>query len=207
MNIDRLVTAGQFRLDGGVWDVENNVWILGDDRECVIVDAAHDADLIAAAVGGRDVTAILCTHAHNDHVNAAVAVAEYTGAPILLHPDDRVLWDQTHPDRTPDHALADGQSFTVAGVELTVLHTPGHAPGACCFHVPELAALFSGDTLFRGGPGATGRSYSDFDTIVASIKEKLLVLPPETVVYTGHGDTTTIGDEASHLDEWIARGY
>lgn len=207
MKIDRLVTAGQFRLDGGVWDVENNVWIVGDDSECVVIDAPHDADLIAAEIGARDVAAILCTHAHNDHVNAAVTLAEYTGAPILLHPDDRVLWDQTHPDRAPDHALADGQTIAVAGVDLHVLHTPGHAPGACCFHVPELTALFSGDTLFAGGPGATGRSYSDFDTIIASIRARLLVLPPETVVYAGHGDTTAIGAEAPHLDEWIARGH
>lgn len=206
IRIDRLVTAGQFRLDGGVWDVENNVWIIGDDSECVVVDAPHDADLIAAEIGARDVTAILCTHAHNDHVNAAVELARYTGAPILLHPDDRELWNQTHPDRAPDHALADGQTLTVAGADLHVLHTPGHAPGACCFHVPTLGALFSGDTLFNGGPGATGRSFSDFGTIIASIRDKLLVLPPETVVHTGHGDDTTIGDEAPHLDEWIARG-
>jgi glyoxylase-like metal-dependent hydrolase (beta-lactamase superfamily II) len=205
--IDRLVTSGQFRLDGGVWDVDTNVWIVGDDDECMVIDAAHDQDLIAAAVGARNVTAILCTHGHNDHVNAAVGLAEYTGAPILLHPADRVLWEQTHPDRAPDHALADGQQLTVAGVELDVLHTPGHAPGACGFHVPELGALFSGDTLVLGGPGATGRSYSDFDTIIASIRTKLLVLPAETVVYTGHGEITTIGAEAPHLDEWIARGH
>jgi glyoxylase-like metal-dependent hydrolase (beta-lactamase superfamily II) len=95
----------------------------------------------------------------------------------------------------------------VAGISLEVLHTPGHAPGAVCFHAPELGALFSGDTLFAGGPGATGRSYSDFDTIVASIRDRLLTLPPETVVHTGHGDTTTIGDEALHLEDWIARGH
>jgi glyoxylase-like metal-dependent hydrolase (beta-lactamase superfamily II) len=206
VKVDRLVIPGQFRLDGGVWDVENNVWIIGDDAECAVIDAAHDADLIAAEVGARDVVAILCTHAHNDHVNAAVALAEYTGAPILLHAEDRVLWDQTHPDRAPDHALADGQTLTVAGAELHVLHTPGHAPGACCFHVPALGALFSGDTLFAGGPGATGRSYSDFGTIIESIRDRLLTLRPDTVVHTGHGETTTIGAEAPHLEDWIARG-
>ncbi len=90
---------------------------------------------------------------------------------------------------------------------LHVLHTPGHAPGAICLYAPELNALFSGDTLFQGGPGATGRSFSDFGEIIDSIRDKLLTLPPETVVYTGHGPTTTIGDEAGHLDEWIARGH
>ena len=88
-----------------------------------------------------------------------------------------------------------------------MLHTPGHAFGACCFHAPELGAVFTGDTLFQGGPGATGRSFSDFPTIVDSIRDKLLTLPPETVVHTGHGDDTTIGAEAPHLQEWITRGH
>ena len=103
--------------------------------------------------------------------------------------------------------MADGQLFRVGDVELTVLHTPGHAPGACCLHAPALGVLFSGDTLFRGGPGATGRSYSDFPTIITSIRERLLALPPDTEVRTGHGGSTTIGDEAPHLQEWVDRGH
>jgi glyoxylase-like metal-dependent hydrolase (beta-lactamase superfamily II) len=95
----------------------------------------------------------------------------------------------------------------VAGTTLRVLHTPGHAPGAVCLYAPELGTVFTGDTLFNGGPGATGRSYSDFGLIVDSIRGRLLTLPPETVVRTGHGDGTTIGDEAPHLEEWIARGH
>jgi glyoxylase-like metal-dependent hydrolase (beta-lactamase superfamily II) len=204
--IDRLVTSGVFELDGGSWEVDNNVWIVGDDTECLVIDAPHEADAIAAAVGGRQVTAIACTHAHNDHVNAAAELAGYVGAPILLNPADHVLWQLVYPDREPDGSLADGQKLSVAGVELEVLATPGHAPGAVCFYAPALGALFSGDTLFQGGPGATGRSYSDFPTIVNSIRDRLLTLPPETVVHTGHGDTTTIGAEAPHLQEWIDRG-
>jgi glyoxylase-like metal-dependent hydrolase (beta-lactamase superfamily II) len=205
--IDKLVTSGTFTLDGGEWDVDNNVWIVGDAHECIVIDAAHDADAIAAAVGGRTVRAIVSTHGHNDHVNAAPALAARTGAPVLLHPDDRVLWDMTNPDRPPDGPLADGQVLTVGGVELRVLHTPGHAPGACCLYAPGLGSIFTGDTLFAGGPGATGRSYSDFGTIIDSIRDRLLVLPPDTVVRTGHGDTTTIGAEAPHLEEWITRGH
>ncbi|WP_229847452.1 MBL fold metallo-hydrolase, partial [Kitasatospora griseola] len=125
----------------------------------------------------------------------------------LLHPDDQVLWQQTHPDRKPDGALADGQQLTVAGTTLTVLHTPGHSPGAVSLYAPELGTVFTGDTLFAGGPGATGRSFSDFPTIVDSIRERLLTLPAETVVRTGHGDSTTVGAEAPHLAEWIARGH
>jgi glyoxylase-like metal-dependent hydrolase (beta-lactamase superfamily II) len=205
--IEHLVTSGTFDLDGGSWDVDNNVWLVGDDSEVVVVDAAHDADAIAAAVGSRRLVAIVSTHAHNDHVDAAPALAALTGAPVLLHPDDLPLWKQTHPDRLPDGELADGQRIGVAGTGLTVLHTPGHSPGAVCLHVPDLGTLFSGDTLFCGGPGATGRSWSHFPTIIDSIRDRLLTLPPETVVRTGHGDPTTIGAEAPHLDEWIARGH
>lgn len=206
MRIDHVVTSGTFNLDGGSWDVDNNVWIVGDDDECLVIDAAHDPDAILRAVDGRRVTAIVCTHGHDDHVNAAPALAEVTNAPILLHPADRVLWDLAHPDREPDAALADGQRLVIAGGELTVLHTPGHAPGAICLYSAELGVLFSADTLFEGGPGATGRSYSDFDTIIASIRDRLLTLPLDTIVHTGHGADTSIGAEAPHLEEWIARG-
>jgi glyoxylase-like metal-dependent hydrolase (beta-lactamase superfamily II) len=207
VTVERLVTSGTFSLDGGVWEVDNNVWIVGDAEEAVVIDAAHDAEAIAGALGGRTLRAIVCTHAHNDHIDAAPALADRTGAPILLHGDDLPLWKQTHPDRAPDGELADGQILTVGGVELTVLHTPGHAPGAVCLHAPALRALFSGDTLFAGGPGATGRSYSDFPTIVDSIRDRLLTLPGDTTVHTGHGETTTVAAEAPHLQEWIDRGF
>ncbi|WP_198169324.1 MBL fold metallo-hydrolase [Herbidospora daliensis] len=193
--IDHAVTSGTFSLDGQTFDVDNNVWVLGDDAECVVFDAPHDVDTILKVVGGRRVTAILATHAHDDHIRQAPALAEATGAPILLHPDDLPVWRLTHPDRAPDGELADGQTIEAGGTTLTVLHTPGHAPGACCFYVADLGVVFTGDTLFQGGPGATGRSFSDYDTIVASIRERLLTLPPETVVKTGHGPDTTIEAE------------
>jgi glyoxylase-like metal-dependent hydrolase (beta-lactamase superfamily II) len=205
--IDRVVTSGTFSLDGGTWEVDNNVWLVGDDAEVLVVDAAHDAVAIQAAVGDRRLVAIVCTHAHDDHVNAAPALADATGAPILLHPDDSVLWGLAHPSREPDRRLVDGDTLTVAGTSVHVMHTPGHAPGAICLYVPGLGALFSGDTLFRGGPGATGRSYSDFPTIISSIRDKLLALPTETVVHPGHGESTTIGDEAPNLQDWIDRGH
>ncbi len=206
VRIERVVTSGQFTLDGGTWDVDNNLWLVGNDEEVLVVDAPHDAHAIATAVGDRRVVAIACTHAHNDHVNAAPAVSAATGAPILLHPADEELWRLTHAERWSDRELYDGDVLGVAGTEVHVLHTPGHSRGAVCFHVPALDVVFTGDTLFKGGPGATGRSFSDFDTIIASIRDRLLVLPPSTVVHTGHGDDTTIGDEAPHLQEWIARG-
>ena len=205
--VDRVVTSGQFSLDGGTWDVDNNVWVVGDDTDCVVVDAAHDAARILEAVAGRTVRAVLCTHGHNDHVNAVDGLVEATGAIVALHPDDRVLWDMEHPGHAPGTDLAHGDVVRVAGTDLHVLHTPGHSPGAVCFYAPALSAVFTGDTLFRGGPGATGRSYSDFPTIITSIRERLLALPAETRVLTGHGDETTVGADAPHLQEWLDRGH
>ena len=201
---ERVVTSGTFSLDGGTWEVENNVWVYGDADEVVIIDAAHDAIAIAHAVGGRPVKAIVCTHAHDDHIDAALTLAEEVGAPVWLHPADRELWDRVH-GTPPDAELADGQQISVAGSTLTVVHTPGHSPGGVCLVGDGL--VFSGDTLFSGGPGATGRSFSDFPTILDSIREKLLDLPPGTVVHTGHGADTTIGAESPSYDQWVARGH
>ncbi len=205
LRIDHVVTSGQFCLDGGCWDVDNNIWLIGDDTEVIVIDAAHSAEPIEAAIGGRKVLAVLLTHAHNDHITVAPELARRHDAPILLHPDDDVLWQQTHPGvgYTP---IADEQRIPVAGTHLEVLHTPGHSPGSVCLYQPARGILFSGDTLFNGGPGATGRSYSDFPTIIASISERLLTLPGEVQVHTGHGDGTSIGAEAPHLQEWIDRG-
>ena len=199
MRLDRVVTSGTFSLDGGTWDVDNNVWLLGDDDEVLVVDAAHDAAAIERAVGRRRVAAIVCTHAHDDHIGAARALAAATGAPVLLHPADEPLWSMTYPDWRWSQDLTDGDVLSVAGEEVRVLHTPGHAPGAMCLHVPALGAVFTGDTLFNGGPGATGRSFSDHPTIVASIRERLFPLGDGTVVHTGHGDDTTIGAERANL--------
>ena len=204
--IEHLVTSGTFSLDGQSFDVDNNVWLLGDDDEVLVFDAPHDPDAIEAAIGGRTVVAIACTHAHDDHVRSAPELAERLSAPVLLHPDDRVLWDLVHARHEPDGALRDGQHLDVAGVRVDVLHTPGHAPGAVCFSVPDLGVVFSGDTLFSGGPGATGRSYSDYGTILDSIRTRLFALPPETRVLTGHGPETTVGAEAPSYDEWVRRG-
>ena len=199
VTIENLVTSGTFSLDGGTWDVDNNVWIVGNDTECVIIDSPHDAAAIINQVRGRNVKAILLTHAHNDHIGAARDVAQAVGAPIYLHPADQVLWEQVYPDFKPDAELADGDVFEIGGATLKAIHTPGHSPGSTCFHLASEGTVFTGDTLFNGGPGATGRSYSDYPTILTSIRERLLPLPAETVVRTGHGDNTTIGAERETL--------
>ena len=203
--IEHLVTSGTFSLDGETFDVDNNVWLVGDDDEVLVLDAPHDADAIEAAVGDRTVVAIACTHAHDDHVRHAPELGERVSAPVLLHPHDRVMWDLTHGRHEPDGALREGQVLEVAGLRVHVLHTPGHAPGAVCFFVPDLGVVFTGDTLFAGGPGATGRSYSDYPTILGSIRSRLLTLPPETRVLTGHGDETSVRAEAPSFDEWVKR--
>ena len=204
--VQRVVTHGTFELDGGSWDVDNNIWIVGDGAEVIVIDAAHDAEAIERAVGGRQVVAVVCTHGHNDHITVAPQLGTDLDAPVLLNPADTMLWEMTHGD-TAFSPLRDGQVLSAGGIELRVIATPGHSPGSTCLYAPQLGALFSGDTLFQGGPGATGRSFSDFGTILASIKEKLGVLPPETVVYTGHGDSTRVGDEIVHYDDWVARGH
>lgn len=210
VSVQRLVTSGTFSLDGGTWDVDNNVWIIGTAEDCLIIDPAHDAEAVVEAVGGRTVGAILLTHGHDDHIRAVRGVGGATGAPIYLHPEDTVLWQQVYPGTTADVEISDGDTFRIGAVEITALHTPGHSPGSVCFYAPglgESGVLFSGDTLFQGGPGATGRSYSDFGVIIASIRERILSLPEGTEVLTGHGDATTVGAEKPHLQEWIDRGH
>jgi glyoxylase-like metal-dependent hydrolase (beta-lactamase superfamily II) len=205
--IDRVRTSGIFALDGQEFEVENNVWIIGDSSELIVVDAAHDHEPIVAAVAGRHTVAIFGTHGHNDHINAAVALGSALRAPVLLHAADLPLWREVYGEAEPDGTLHDGEGLAVGGTTLSVLHTPGHTPGGCRLYDAESGTLFSGDTLFRGGPGATGRTWSDFPTIIESITKRLLVLPPETRVLTGHGDETSIAAETPHLDEWIARGH
>ena len=197
--IAKIVTSGTFSLDGQDFAVDNNVWLLGDDHQVLVIDAAHDPEAILAAVGGRRLSAIVCTHGHNDHIDAAPQVAEATGAPILMHPADQVLWRMLYPGTRPDGDLADEQVIDIAATPLRVLHTPGHSPGSVCLYAPALRVVFSGDTLFRGGPGATGRSYSNHDVIIRSIRDRLLDLPPETVVHTGHGEDTTIAAESGQF--------
>lgn len=219
--IEHLVTSGTFSLDGGTWDVDNNVWIIGDDSEVIVIDPAHDVNAIAEKVGAREVKAILLTHGHDDHVGVVRDFAHRVGnPPVHLNPEDHILWDMTYEGYRPDAEISDGDTWHVAGVRIKALHTPGHSPGSTCFFIetglpiPASAGagsavgpvLFSGDTLFNGGPGATGRSHSSFETIIESIRDVLFKLPDATIVLTGHGEPTSIGAEAPSLEDWVKRG-
>ena len=182
LRIDRVVTHGIFALDGGEWEVDNNIWIVGDDDEVFVVDAAHDADAIVDAVDGRKVRGVICTHAHNDHITVAPELAERLDTQIYVHPGDEMLWDETHPG--VGHAdLADGEKFSVAGTTLQVINTPGHSPGSCCLYLPEAKVLLSGDTLFAGGPGATA---SDVQQVICEVQRQVkhrfgVELEPEVI--------------------------
>lgn len=213
VRIDRVVTLGTlgagkpgFPPEG--IPIDNNVWVVGDDTSALIIDAAHNADEIAEAVNGRNPLGILLTHGHEDHVNEAIVLAEKLDTHLYLHPADLFLWEATHgADRLPDFELADGATFSVGGVDLQTLHTPGHTPGSVSFYAESLGTLFSGDTLFEGGPGATRWEYSSFPQIIDSIESKLLSLPAGTVVHPGHGASTSVAAESVSIKEWIARGW
>ena len=200
MRVDRVVTTGVFQLAGVPTELENNVWVLGNDEEVIVVDASHDAAPIVEVVGGRKVKLIFSTHGHRDHIDQALTLAEAVEAPVGLHPADLMLWDLVHPDVPPDLDLVEGMEFELGDARLTVLHTPGHTPGSVCLRAE--GEIFVGDTLFPGGPGATHFRYGDFPTIVESITQKLFVLPHDTVVHPGHGDDTTIGAELPGKDSW-----
>ena len=197
--IDHTVTSGTFSLDGETFDVDNNVWIVGDDDECVIIDAPHDVAAIAALVGGRTVRAILCTHAHDDHVRVAPELGAAVGAPVLLHPDDLPLWQLTHD-------IAAGRR-----TEPTVRRSRSPAPRwRCC--TPR--ARPGRRLLLRPGSGTWCSPATRCSTVAparpaaasatsrccsGASPRQLLSLPGQTIVKTGHGDDTTIADERAGI--------
>ncbi|MDX1449967.1 MAG: MBL fold metallo-hydrolase [Acidimicrobiia bacterium] len=166
----------------------------------VIIDAAAEADRILAACDGLAVDAILTTHGHWDHIQVLDEVKDTLGVPWLMHPADIDI-----AEREPDDPIAHDQEFVVGHIALHALHTPGHTPGSVSFVLEPV--VFSGDTLFPGGPGATRWDYSSFGQIMDSIEKHLFPLPDPTLVYPGHGAATTIGAERPHADEWRARGW
>jgi glyoxylase-like metal-dependent hydrolase (beta-lactamase superfamily II) len=181
---------------------DNNVYVLSDEKskEALLIDAANDAPRIIKELEGLRVSHILTTHGHADHVQALQAVRDRTQARFTCH-----QLDESMMPMAPDKRVQDGERFRFGNYELVAMHTPGHTPGSVCFLAGE--RLFSGDTLFPGGPGNTENSYASLPTIIESIRGKLFALPDHTEVLPGHGKPTTIGRERPHLDEWIERGW
>ena len=185
-----------------VGPLENNAYVVvsTESGRGVIVDAADEAERIVEAASGIEILAVLTTHGHHDHVGAAEAIRSMLGVPIRIHAADAAL-----AGLEPDEPLEDRDRIDLGGVVLEARHTPGHTPGSVCLLTGD--HLLSGDTLFPGGPGATGRPDSDFPTIMRSLRERLFTLPDSTLVSPGHGLDTTIGTERPALDEWERRGY
>ena len=185
-----------------VGPMDNNVFVLRckETGEAVLLDAANEHDRLLDLCRSLNVGMVLETHGHWDHIQAVPQLRD-AGYQVHVTAEDA--------DMLPsyDQILDDDSAVDVGRVRLRTIHTPGHTPGSMSFLVESAPVLFSGDTLFPGGPGATKFPGGDFPTIIQSIDRKLLSLPPETLVLPGHGDDTTIGAERPHLQEWIDRGW
>jgi glyoxylase-like metal-dependent hydrolase (beta-lactamase superfamily II) len=185
-----------------VGPVDNNVYVLRctETGEAVLLDAANEHDRLLDLCRELGVGSVLETHGHWDHIQA---VPELRDAGYEVH----VTAEDAEMLPSYDQLLEDDSVVEVGRLRLRTIHTPGHTPGSMCFLVEGSPVLFSGDTLFPGGPGATKFPGGDFPTIIRSIEDKLFTLPPETRVLPGHGDPTTIGSERPSLQEWIDRGW
>ena len=187
-----------------------NCTVLGDEtsREAIVIDPGYEIPRILAALVKHDLTVrrIVVTHAHIDHIASAQTLHQITGAPILYSKDDLELVAMMDQQSTwigaevpnvlpPNHSPADEEHITVLGIDMTVLHTPGHTQGSLCLYVPEASLLIAGDTLFAGSVGRTDLPGGNHDQLIASIHERLLPLPGSTLVIPGHGETTTIAIE------------
>ena len=183
-----------------------NAWVIGDDEEVIVVDPGTDARAVFDAAGDREILAVICTHGHADHVEAALEVAERDEAPLALHPKDRLFWREVHGDQLPEIQMEEGGAFEVADVTLDVLHTPGHTPGSVSIYCEDLGVVFSGDALSADGPRPHDGGFPDFAEQLSSIGAELLTLPGETRVLPGHGEESTIAMAEKRFDSWVTAG-
>jgi glyoxylase-like metal-dependent hydrolase (beta-lactamase superfamily II) len=185
---------------------EANAWLIGDDDEVIVIDPGEDSGSVLERIGDREILAVICTHGHATHVAAAVEVAERDEAPVALHRADRLLWRTAHRGGDPEIEMADGGRFDVADVQLEVIHTGGHTPGSVSLYCEDLGVVFTGDALAANGPVPHEGIFADFPGQLTAIGERLLDLPPQTRVLSGHGEETTIGDATKRFDGWVSAG-
>lgn len=185
-----------------VGPVDNNVYVIRctETGESVLLDAANEHDLLLDLCAGLGVRRVLETHGHWDHIQAVPALRD-AGYDVAVTEADAAMLPSY------DSTIDDDAVFEIGRLRLRSHHTPGHTPGSVCFTVEGTPLLFSGDTLFPGGPGNTSFEGGDFPTIMRSLEERLFTLPDETLVLPGHGDSTTIGTERPNLDDWAGRGW
>jgi glyoxylase-like metal-dependent hydrolase (beta-lactamase superfamily II) len=184
----------------GPW--ENNVYVLRCKRagEAVIIDAANEHELLLEVSRATGVRRVLTTHGHQDHIQAVTAMRD-AGIDVGIAPQDASMLPGY------DFELPDDEVVAVGDLRLRVIHTPGHTAGSTSFLLEGYPIVFSGDTLFPGGPGNTSPPDASFDQIIESIDRRLFTLPPDVLVLPGHGLDTTVGTERPHLAEWIDRGW
>ena len=185
-----------------VGPMDNNVFVIRckETGEGLLIDAANEHELLLDLCKQLNVQSVIETHGHWDHIQAVPHVRD---AGYSVH----VTQADAHMLESYDEILEDESVINVGRVRLETILTPGHTPGSMCFKVKDKPILFSGDTLFPGGPGATQFEGGDFEKIINSIESRLFTLDKRTVVLPGHGDNTTIGNEQPNLDEWIDRGW
>ena len=190
--------------------LQANCFVVGCEatRQAAVIDPGGHAERVLSALqkDNLDLAAIINTHAHFDHVGANKALKEATGAPLMIHGLDAPMlaraseaaaaWGlRAEASPVPDRLLEDGDIIDCGNLRFKVIHTPGHSPGGSCYHIAEEKALFVGDTLFAGSIGRTDLPGGDYDTLITSIQTKLFILPDDTIVYNGHMEDTTIGEE------------
>ena len=185
-----------------VGPVDNNVLILRctETGDAVLLDAANEHERLLELCQQLGVRRVLETHGHWDHIQA-VPQLRNAGYSVRVTAQDAVMLPSY------DDVIADDSVVDVGRLRLHTIHTPGHTPGSMCFRLDGHPVLFSGDTLFPGGPGNTTFEGGDFETIIESVDRRLFTLPADTIVLPGHGDRTTIGAERPHLQEWVDRGW